>query len=90
MEDGQYATISDYLEHETYPAVFIKSQIFVLQRSCKNYKLVKGKLYYKEQIQDGTDWNQHFVKRSESFLECHLTVGGHSRRGVTVEKVKER
>ena len=28
MEDGQYAAISGYLEHRTYPAVFTKSQKF--------------------------------------------------------------
>ena len=80
MEGRQYAAISGYLEHETYPAVFTKSHKFVLRRSCKNYKLVKGKLYYKEQIQDGTDCDRLVVKRSEAdraFLECHLTAGEH-------------
>ena len=93
MEDGQYAAISGYLEHGTYPAVFTKSQKFVLRRSCKNYKLLKGKLYYKEQIQDGTDRDRLVVKRSEAdrvFLECHLTAGGHRGRDATVGKVKER
>ena len=52
MEDGQYAAISDYLEHGTHPAAFTKSHKFVLRRSCKNYKLVKDKLYNKEQIQE--------------------------------------
>ena len=28
--------------------------------------MVKDKLYYKEQIQDGTDRNRHVVKRSET------------------------
>ena len=65
MEDGQYATISRYLEHGTYPAVFTKYQKFALRRSCKNYKLLKGRLYYKEQIQDGTD-HDRLVKRSEA------------------------
>ena len=60
------ATSAGFLEHGTYPAVFMKSQIFVLQRSCKNYKLVKGKLYCKEQVQDGTDRNRHVVKRSKT------------------------
>ena len=76
-----------------YPVVFTKSQKFVLQRSCKNSKLAKGKLYYKEQIQDGTDSNQLVVKRSETdrvFLKCHLNEGGHSGRDATIGKVKER
>ena len=49
--------LSLYLEHGTYPAVFTKYQKFALRRSYRNYKLLKGKLYYKEQIQDGTDMN---------------------------------
>ena len=64
--DGQYAAISGYLEHRTHLDVFTKSQKFVLQRSCKNYKLVKGKLYYKEQIQDGLDLDCLAVKKSKT------------------------
>ena len=93
MEDGQYAAISGYLEHRTYPAGFTKSQKFILRRSCKNYKLLQGKLYYKEQIEDGTDCDRLVVKRSEAdriFLECHLTAGGHRGRDATLGKVKER
>ena len=70
MEDGKYAAISGYLEHGTYPAVFAN---FILRKSCKNYKLLKGRLYYKEQIQDGTEHDRLVVKRSEAdrvFLEC--------------------
>ena len=74
MEDGQYAAISGYLEHETYPAIFTKSQKFILRRSCKNYKLLKGKLHYKEQIQDETDLDrdQLIVREVKQtvFLEC--------------------
>ena len=76
-----------------YPAVFTKFQKFVLQRSCKNSKLAKGKLHYKEQIQDGTDSDQLVVKRSETdrdFLKCHLTEGRHRGRDATIGKVKER
>ena len=93
MEDGQYAAISGYLEHGTYPARFMKSQKFILRRSCKNYKLLQGNLYYKEQIEDGTDRDRLVVKRSEAdriFLECHLTAGGHRGRDATVGKVKAR
>ena len=50
MEDGQYFTTSGYLKHVIHPAAFMKLYKFVLRRSYKNYKLVKGKLYYKEQI----------------------------------------
>ena len=68
MGDGQYAAISGYLEHGTHPTVFTKSLILVLRKSCKNYKLVKGKLYYnyKEQIQHGLDCDELVVKRSET------------------------
>ena len=68
MEDEQYASchVSLYLEHGTYPAVLTKYQKFALQRGYKNYKLLKYKLYYKEQIQDGTDCDQLVVKRSEA------------------------
>ena len=73
MEDRQHAAISGYLEHGTYTAVFTKSQKFILRRSCKDYKLLKGKLYYKEQIRDGTEPDRLVVKRSEAdgvFLKC--------------------
>ena len=57
----------------------------------KNYKLVKGKLYYKEQIQDGSDLDCLAVKKVKQteFLECHLIVRGHRVRDATVGKVKE-
>ena len=57
MEDGQYAAIYYYTQNTglTQLYQFTKYQKFVLRRSYKNYKLVKGKLYYKEHIQDGTD-----------------------------------
>ena len=93
MEDEQYAAIYDYLEHETYPAGLTKSQKFVLRRSCKNYKLFKGKLFYKNQNSDGTERDRLVVKKNETdriFLECHLTAGGHRGRDATVGKVKER
>ena len=72
MEDGQYAAISGYLERGAYPAVFTKFPIFI-RKGCKNYKLLKGKQYYKEQIQDGTERDRLVVKRSEAdrvFLKC--------------------
>ena len=40
--------------------------------------IVKGKLYYKEQIQDGSDCNR-LVKRRD-FFKCHFTVGGYMQR----------
>ena len=49
MEDEQYDAIRDYLERGVYPDGFKKSQKFILRRSCKGYKLVKGKVYYKDQ-----------------------------------------
>ena len=64
MENGQYAAISGNLQHGTYPAVFTKSQKFILRKSCKNYKLLKGKLYYKKQIRDGTGRDRVVVKGS--------------------------
>ena len=66
MRDGQYAAKHWLLiEHGIDPAVFTKSQKFVVQESCKNYKLVKGKLCYKEQIQEWSDRDRLVVKRSE-------------------------
>ena len=67
MEDGQYTAISGYLEHGTYPAVFMKYQQFVLQRSCKNYKLhVKRQVVLQGTVQDETDHNRLVVKRIEA------------------------
>ena len=71
MEDGQYAAISGYLEHGTYPAVFTKSQRYILWKSCKNYKLLKDKLCYKEQIQDGTERDRLVVKIRQSLSRMH-------------------
>ena len=71
MEDGKYAAISGYLEHGASVPSCISE--FYITKSCKNYKLLKGKLYYKEQIQDGTERDWLIVKRSEAdrvFLEC--------------------
>ena len=76
MEDEQYAAISGYLERAglKIPSyISTKSQKFILRRSCKNYKLLIGKLYYKEQIQDRTERDRRVVKRSEAnsvFLKC--------------------
>ena len=93
MENEQYAAITGYLEHGTYPAGYTKSQKFVLRRSCKNYRMVKDKLFYKDQNQDGTNLDRLVLKGSETdrvFLECHLTAGGHRGRDTTVGKIKER
>ena len=49
----------------TKPSVFTKSQKFALRRSHENYKPVKSKLYYKEQIQDGSD-RDRLLKSSEA------------------------
>ena len=64
-----YSAISGYLKQGTYvkyPAMITQSQKFILRRSCKNYKLLKGKLYYKEYIQDGTERDRLVVKRNEA------------------------
>ena len=93
MEDEQYDAIRDYLERGVYPDGFKKSQKFILRRSCKGYKLVKGKVYYKDQKADGKDFDRLVLKRNEAdgvFLECHLTAGGHRGRDATVGKIKER
>ena len=85
MEDGQYAAISGYLEHRIYPAVFMKSQKFVLWRSCKNYKMVKTcyitrNRFKMKQIMINL-WKE--VKQ-RFFLECHLTAGWHRGRDATI------
>jgi len=53
MDDEQYATIADYLDEQVYSPVFAKSQKLVLQRSCKNFRLNQGKLYYKDIVAEG-------------------------------------
>ena len=45
MEDGQYAAISAYLEHGTYPAIFYEIPEIYITKKLQNYKLLKGKLY---------------------------------------------
>ena len=95
MEDEQYNAISGYLERGVYPVGYKKSQKFVLRRCCKCYKLVNGKLYYKDQKANGKDHDRLVLKRNEAdrvFLECHLTAGGHKGRDAiaTVGKIKER
>ena len=63
MEDGQYAAISGYLEHVTQPAAFTKSHKFVLRfKKLQKLQASKNKLYYKEQIQDGSDRDRIVVK----------------------------
>ena len=49
MEGEQYAAIYGYLEHITYPAGSINEieDICIVYKSCKNFKLLKGKLFYK-------------------------------------------
>ena len=67
MEDRQYAAMSGYLKHGIYPAVLRNPRnLVILWRICKNYKLLKSKLYYKEQIQDGTERDRFVAKRSEA------------------------
>ena len=78
------------LQRETYPSGFTKSQKFAL-RSCKNFKLIKGELYYKDQNRDGADFDRFVLKRNVTdrvFLECHLIAGGHKWRDATIGKVK--
>ena len=68
------------------------TEIYITKKLQK-LQLLQGKLYYKEQIEDGTDRDRLVVKRSEAdriFLECHLTAGGHRGRDATVGKVKQR
>ena len=93
MEDDQYNAISGYLESGAYPNGYEKSKKFVLRRSCKSYKLVGGKLYYKDQKADEKEHDRLVLKRNEAdrvFLECHLTAGGHRGRDATIGKIKER
>ena len=66
MEDRQYAAISGYLEHGTHPAAFTKSHKFVaITKELQKLQtiIIKDKLYYMEQIQDGSDGGR-LVKRS--------------------------
>ena len=87
MEDEQFNAISGYLESGAYrPDECEKSKKFVLRRSCKSYKLVDRKLYYKDQKADGKEHDRLVLKRNEAdrvFLECHLTAGGHRGRDAT-------
>ena len=93
MEDGQYAAISDYLEHGTHPAVFTKSHKFVLRRSCKNYKLVKDKLYNKGTDSRGSDRNRQILillLTDKVFSRVSPHCRGTKGRDATIGKVKER
>ena len=56
MEDGYYAAISGYLEHGTYPAVFTKSQRFILQYE----EAAKLQAVKRQAVLQGTDsrWNR--------------------------------
>ena len=56
MEDGWYAAISGYLEYGTHPAVFTKSQKFILLYE----KLQKLQAVIREAVLQGTDsrWNR--------------------------------
>ena len=93
MENEQYAAISDYLERGAYPEGYTKSKKFILRRSSKSFKLIDGKLFYKDQNADGTDHDRVVLKKNETdrvFLECHLTAGGHKGRDATIGKIKER
>ena len=89
MEDEQYAAIIGYLDNQSYPAGYVKSQKFVLRRSCKTYKMQQGKLYYVDTAKDGTTFDRIVLQKNEIdrvFLECHLTAGGHKGRNATIKK----
>ena len=93
MEDEQYAAIVGYLDNQSYPAGYTKTQKFVLRRSCKTYKMQQGKLYYVDTAKDGTTFDRIVLQKNEIdrvFLECHLTAGGHKGRDATIAKIKER
>ena len=72
MEDEQYAAISDYLERGAYPEGYTKSKKFILRRSSKSFKLIDGKLFYKDQNADGTDHDRVVLKKNET--EFFLSV----------------
>lgn len=93
MDDQQFEAITRYLDKQIYPAGATKSQKYILRRSTKNFKLVEGKLYYKDKNRDGTTTDRIVLKRDEAdrvFLECHLTAGGHKGRDATIAKIKDR
>ena len=72
MEDEQYAAISDYLERGAYPEGYTKSKKFNL-RSSKSFKLIDGKLFYKDQNADGTDHDRVVLKKMKQ-TEFFLSV----------------
>ena len=60
MEDGQYAAISGYLEHRTYPAVFTKSQKFsyITKKLQKLQTVIRQAVLQGTDSQDGTERDQ--------------------------------
>ena len=91
--NSSYAAIVGYLDNQSYPAGYTKTQKFVLRRSCKTYKMQQGKLYYVDTAKDGTTFDRIVLQKNEIdrvFLECHLTAGGHKGRDATIAKIKER
>ena len=73
MEDGRYAAISGYFRARDLPSCIYEIPEIYVTKKLQNYKLLKDKLYYKEQIQDGTEHDLLVVKRSKAdrvFLKC--------------------
>ena len=57
---------------EDVPSCIYEIPEICITKKLQNYKLLKGELYYKEQIQDGTD-RDRLVKRSEAD-RCMVTA----------------
>ena len=93
MENEQFNAIGGYLESGAYQDGYKKLKKIILRRSCKSYKLVDRKLYYKDQKSNGKEHDRLVLKRNEAdrvFLDCHLTAGGYRERDATVGKIKEQ
>ena len=85
--------ISGYLEDGTHLSCNYEISEICITKKLQKFKLIKGKLYYKEQIQDESDHDRLVVKRSKVdriVLERHLTPGSHRGRDATVRRESKR
>ena len=92
MDDEQYAAIADYLDKQGYSPVFAKSQKFVSQRSCKNFRLNQGKLYYKDSVAEGKVQDRLVLKimKQKEFSWMSSDYWGHKFGDATIAEIKER
>ena len=97
MENGHYAAISGYLcraQNSRSP-----NCVYEISEICITKKLQKLQAGKRQAVLQGSDsrWIRPWLtccekkwKRHQSFLDCHLTAGGHRGRDATIGKVEKR